>query len=47
MDGILQQPFALDGDGFLNIPDRPGLGVELDRDKVAHYCSDAAPLFAG
>jgi len=46
VDGILQQPFALDSDGFLTIPDMPGLGVELDRAKVAHYCSDAAPLFA-
>ncbi len=46
VDGILQQPFALDSEGFLTIPDTPGLGVELDRDKLARYCSDATPLFA-
>lgn len=46
VDGILRQPFTLDSDGFLTIPDAPGLGVELDREKVARYCSDAAALFA-
>ena len=38
--------FTLDGDGYLQIPDRPGLGVELDPDKVARYCDNAAALFA-
>jgi len=46
VDGILQQPFALDADGYLQIPDRPGLGVELDPDKVARYCDNTAALFA-
>lgn len=46
VDGILKQPFALDADGYLQIPDRPGLGVELDPDKVARYCDNAAALFA-
>jgi D-galactarolactone cycloisomerase len=45
VDGILRQPFTLDGEGFLTIPDQPGLGVELDLDKVARYCDDATPLF--
>ena len=47
VDGILRQPFALDFDGYLNIPDLPGLGVELDPDKVGRYAPDAAPLFTG
>ncbi|MEO6625256.1 MAG: mandelate racemase/muconate lactonizing enzyme family protein, partial [Burkholderiaceae bacterium] len=46
VDGILQQPFTLDGEGYLNIPDRPGLGVELDPQKVARYTPDASALFA-
>ena len=46
VDGILREPFALDGDGYLQIPQLPGLGVELDPDKVARYCTDSAPLFA-
>ena len=46
VDGILRQPFTLDGEGYLNIPDLPGLGVELDPDKVARYTPDARALFA-
>jgi D-galactarolactone cycloisomerase len=46
VDGILRQPFTLDDEGFLNIPDLPGLGVELDRDKLARYTPDPRPLFA-
>jgi len=29
--------FQLDADGMLAIPDRPGLGVTLDPDKVEKY----------
>src|SRR5882724_2855581 len=35
VDGILAAPFALDADGHLEIPDKPGLGVVLDRDRLA------------
>ena len=45
VDRILQQPFTLDDEGYLNIPNLPGLGVELDRDKVARYTPDAGSLF--
>ena len=47
VDGILRQPFTLDAEGYLNIPDLPGLGVELDPDKVGRYTPDASSLFAG
>jgi L-alanine-DL-glutamate epimerase-like enolase superfamily enzyme len=43
VDDIMATPFALDADGMLAIPDRPGLGVSLDRERVARY-SPAAPL---
>jgi D-galactarolactone cycloisomerase len=46
LDGIVAEPFALDEEGYLTIPDRPGLGVELDRDKLARYSPDVAALFA-
>ena len=46
VDGILCEPFSLDGEGYLNIPATPGLGVELDREKVARYTPDASVLFA-
>ena len=47
LDGILRQPFTLDAEGYLNIPDLPGLGVELDPDKLRRYAPDAEALFAG
>ena len=45
LDGIVAEPFALDDEGYLTIPDRPGLGLQLDRDKLARYTPDAAVLF--
>lgn len=45
VDGITAQPFVLDDEGYLAIPDRPGLGVDLDRDKLAHYTPDPGILF--
>jgi L-alanine-DL-glutamate epimerase-like enolase superfamily enzyme len=45
VDGILAEPFTLDSDGNLTIPDKPGLGVEIDRDKLARYTPDAAALW--
>ena len=46
VDGITQQPFKLDAEGNLEIPELPGLGVALDRDKVGRYTPDPSPLFA-
>lgn len=40
VDGIVAQPWRLDADGFLPIPDRPGLGLALDRDAIARYTGD-------
>lgn len=37
VDSIIQEPWQLDADGMLPIPDRPGLGVHLDPEKVAFY----------
>ena len=30
VDGILREPFVVDSEGYLNIPDTPGLGLTLD-----------------
>ena len=46
LDGILTEPFILDSDGYLPIPESPGLGVELDREKLAQYTPNPALLFA-
>jgi D-galactarolactone cycloisomerase len=45
VDGITETPFALDGEGYLTIPTAPGLGVALDREKLARVTPDPAPLF--
>lgn len=37
VDGILSTPFELDEDGFLPIPNLPGLGIDLDYEKIAKY----------
>jgi D-galactarolactone cycloisomerase len=47
VDGILTEPFKLDREGYLEIPMKPGLGVELDPQKVARYSPNAAALFSG
>lgn len=47
VDGITEEPFVLDAEGWLTIPDRPGLGVTLDKDKLARYSPDAGALFQG
>ena len=44
LDGITADPFTLDNDGCLVIPNAPGLGVCLDIDKVARYARDASAL---
>ncbi|MBY0232345.1 MAG: mandelate racemase/muconate lactonizing enzyme family protein [Gemmataceae bacterium] len=37
LDAIITQPFKVDAEGYLNVPDRPGLGVELDREALKRY----------
>ncbi len=44
VDGITVEPFGLDQDGHLVIPTAPGLGLELDLEKVARYSADASGL---
>ena len=45
VDGITVEPFVLDKEGYLKIPDHPGLGVEIDRKKLARYTEDPTILF--
>ncbi|WP_333672501.1 mandelate racemase/muconate lactonizing enzyme family protein [Elioraea tepidiphila] len=44
VDDLLDAPFALDREGRLAIPDRPGLGVTLNPDRVARYTPDVSLL---
>ncbi|MEU9460698.1 MULTISPECIES: mandelate racemase/muconate lactonizing enzyme family protein [unclassified Streptomyces] len=45
IDDITARPWQLDEDGMLNIPEEPGLGIEVDPDKLARY-ADAEHLLA-
>jgi D-galactarolactone cycloisomerase len=36
-DGILAQPIQVASDGTVAVPEAAGLGIELDKDKLAHY----------
>ena len=36
-DGLLVEPIKIDQDGMVIIPDKPGLGIEIDPDKLARY----------
>jgi L-alanine-DL-glutamate epimerase-like enolase superfamily enzyme len=45
VDGILNEPFKLDAEGYLEIPMKPGIGVSPDPEKVARYSPNGAALF--
>jgi L-alanine-DL-glutamate epimerase-like enolase superfamily enzyme len=38
LDDIISEPFAFD-DGYIIVPDKPGLGVELDEQKLEKYAT--------
>jgi L-alanine-DL-glutamate epimerase-like enolase superfamily enzyme len=46
IDDLTVDGFALDADGMLAVPDRPGLGIELDPERVAHHTGNATLLRA-
>jgi L-alanine-DL-glutamate epimerase-like enolase superfamily enzyme len=37
MEEIITEPFQVDAEGYLPIPDRPGLGIELNREALKRY----------
>eukprot|EP00913_Durusdinium_trenchii_P028485 g26713.t1 len=42
IEDLCKAPFELDEEGYLQIPQKPGLGVDLDREKVERYSANAA-----
>ena len=36
-DGLLAEPILPDANGTIAVPDKPGLGIEIDEDKLARY----------
>jgi len=45
VDDIIADKWKLDSDGFLSIPEKPGLGIELERDAVAKYTGEKTIRF--
>ena len=41
-EGILKTPFAIDKDGFVPVPQGPGLGIEVDEETLSQYPADGA-----
>ena len=39
-DELLKEPLKLESDGTVRLPERPGLGIELDRAAVERYRVD-------
>lgn len=37
LDELIAEPFVPDAEGYLHIPDKPGLGIELNREALARY----------
>lgn len=37
VEELILNPFKLDADGALPVRDAPGLGIEIDRDRLAHF----------
>jgi L-alanine-DL-glutamate epimerase-like enolase superfamily enzyme len=36
-DELLKEPIRIDTDGMIRLPERPGLGIELDPKAVERY----------
>ena len=37
IDELITEPFKPDAEGYLTIPEKPGLGIELNRDALKRY----------
>ena len=42
LDEIITEPFRPDAEGYLSIPDKPGLGIELNREALKRFGCDQA-----
>ena len=43
-DFMLREPVTVESDGMVVVPDRPGLGIELDDERVAFHAVDRATV---
>jgi D-galactarolactone cycloisomerase len=40
IEGFIRRPYELDAEGYLSIPMDPGLGVEIDEDRLAQFSGE-------
>jgi D-galactarolactone cycloisomerase len=40
IDEVAAEPFQIDADGMLQIPTKPGLGIDVDPDKLKRFCPE-------
>jgi L-alanine-DL-glutamate epimerase-like enolase superfamily enzyme len=45
IDDVTVEPFVLDSEGYLEIPDRPGLGVTLSEEKLKRFRGKESVVF--
>lgn len=38
IEELMTEPFRIDADGLLEIPTKPGLGIDVDRNKLNRFC---------
>ena len=45
--GILREPIRVDADGTVAIPETPGLGIEIDEEKLARFSEEFFEILPG
>ena len=40
IEQLTTEPFVVDAEGMLQIPDQPGLGITIDPEKLAQFCAE-------
>ncbi|MFZ3225873.1 MAG: mandelate racemase/muconate lactonizing enzyme family protein [Xanthobacteraceae bacterium] len=45
VDDVTVGGWHLDSEGLLEIPNKPGLGIEIDREQIGNFARDPTPLF--
>ena len=38
IEELMTEPFRIDAEGLLEIPTKPGLGIDVDREKLKRFC---------
>ena len=44
---MLLEPLVIDDEGCVRVPERPGFGIVLDEERIAHYTVSTHTITAG